>query len=182
MIRICRWKFDGEGDKGMKLLAVTITILLSLYILCLHDSLRRAEVQCMDLARQLQDTVTALHAAQEEILWLESMAEDFTTLDIQRVVATGYAPLDPGAKNGMCYEGNPNVTASGEPTQPLITIAAGQDIPFGSWVWLEHFGWRRVDDRGGKIKPGHVDVCFPTRAEALEWGRKEILMIVPGWE
>lgn len=166
----------------MKRILSTALVAIALYALSMYDAMRQAEKRCIELAGQLQDTVTALHEAHGEILRLESMKDDFTTLNIQRVVATGYAPLDPAAKNGMCYQGDPAVTASGEPTQPLITIAAGQDIPFGSWVWLEHFGWRRVDDRGGKIKPGHVDVCFPTRAEALEWGRKEILMIVPGWE
>jgi len=165
----------------MKRILSAAFVALVLYTLHLHDTALRAQTACTEIAAQLQDTVTALHQAQDEILWLESMAEDFTTLDIQRVVATGYAPLDPEAKNGMCYQGNPNVTASGEPTQPLITIAAGPDLPFGTWVWLEGFGWRRVDDRGSRIKPGHVDICFPTRAEALEWGRREILMVVPGW-
>jgi 3D (Asp-Asp-Asp) domain-containing protein len=167
--------------ENMKRPLITLAILWGLFTLHLHYDARRAHEAFVELAVQLQDTVTALHQAQDEILWLESMAEDFTTLDIQRVVATGYAPLDPEAKNGMCYQGNPNVTASGEPTQPLITIAAGPDLPFGTWVWLEGFGWRRVDDRGSRIKPGHVDICFPTRAEALEWGRREILMVVPGW-
>ena len=113
----------------MKRILSTALVAIALYALSMYDAMRQAEKRCIELAVQLQDTVTALHEAHEEILRLESMKDDFTTLNIQRVVATGYAPLDPEAKNGMCYQGNPNVTASGEPTQPLITIAAGPDLP-----------------------------------------------------
>lgn len=94
------------------------------------------------------------------------------------VVATGYAPLDPKAVKGVCYSGDPYVTASGRKTTPGITIAAAKRIPFGTWVWLEGFGWRRVDDRGKKITKGRIDICFHTRKEAIEWGKRKVRMYI----
>lgn len=95
------------------------------------------------------------------------------------MVATGYAPLDPKAIKGMCYSGDPTVTASGKRTTPGITIAAPKHIPFGTWVHLQGIGWRRVDDRGKRITGNKIDICFHTRKEALQWGRRKIKVHIP---
>ena len=101
---------------------------------------------------------------------------------IRRVAkTTGYAPLDPKAVRGMCYSGDPKITASGQQVMPDVTIAADRSIPFGTWIWIDSLGWRRVDDRGGAIKGGRLDICFATRAEALEWGvkHKTVVIVMP---
>jgi len=95
------------------------------------------------------------------------------------MVATGYAPLDPKAIKGMCYSGDPTVTASGKRTTPGITIAAPKHIPFGTWVHLQGIGWRRVDDRGKRITGNKIDICFHTRQEALRWGRRKVKVHIP---
>lgn len=95
------------------------------------------------------------------------------------MVATGYAPLDPKAIKGMCYSGDPTVTASGKRTTPGITIAAPKHIPFGTWVHLQGIGWRRVDDRGKRITGNKIDICFHTRKAALQWGRRKIKVHIP---
>ena len=94
-------------------------------------------------------------------------------------VTTGYAPLDPKAVRGMCFSGDPKITASGRKTDPAVTIAAGPRIPFGTWLWIDTIGWRRVDDRGSRIQGDRIDICFATRAEALAWGRRKVLVVVP---
>ena len=43
-------------------------------------------------------------------------------------IATGYAPLDPGAVCGMCYSGDPTVTASGRETKPGVTVAVDKSM------------------------------------------------------
>jgi len=96
--------------------------------------------------------------------------------------ATAYAPLDPQAVEGVCYAGDPNVTASGMPIEPGISVAAGPDIPFGTWLWIEGLGWRRVDDRGGAIRDGSIDICMITREEAIRFGRRKVTVIIPKWE
>ena len=96
--------------------------------------------------------------------------------------ATAYAPLDPAAVRGMCYSGDPRVTASGRRTEPGLTMAAPRHIPFGAWALVEDVGWRRVDDRGWKIRGKRIDLCFLTRQEALRWGRRKVrvLFIIEG--
>ena len=90
--------------------------------------------------------------------------------------ATAYAPLDPAAVRGMCYSGDPHITASGKRTDTKRTVAAPRHIPFGTWLFIEAVGLRRVDDRGGKIKGKRIDLCLPTRREALRWGRRKVLV------
>ena len=93
-------------------------------------------------------------------------------------VATGYAPLDPKAVRGVCYSGNPKITASGVLTTPGVSVATSKEIPFGTWLWITGVGFRRVDDRGGKIKGNKIDICFHTKKEALEWGKKKVRVII----
>ncbi len=92
---------------------------------------------------------------------------------------TAYAPLDPAAVKGICFSGDPRVTASGKWTTPGLTIAAPKTIPFGTWVHLQGIGWRRVDDRGGKIRGNRLDLCVQTRSDALRWGRRKIRVHIP---
>ena len=94
---------------------------------------------------------------------------------------TGYAPLDPKAVKGMCYAGDPAITASGRKTKPGITIAASKKIPFGTLIYIPTLGWRTVEDRGGKIKGNRIDVCFTTREEAIAWGvqNHEVYILFP---
>ena len=99
--------------------------------------------------------------------------------EIHTWTATAYAPLDPDAVEGVCYAGDPNVTASGMPIEPGISVAAGPSVPFGTWLWIEGLGWRRVDDRGAAIRDGRIDICMITRQAALDFGRQEVLVIIP---
>ena len=50
---------------------------------------------------------------------------------------------------------------------PGETVAAA--LPFGTVLWIEGIGLRRVNDRG--VGPGRVDVVTETRAQAFEIGR-----------
>jgi len=47
---------------------------------------------------------------------------------------------------------------------------------------VEDVGWRRVDDRGGRIRGKRIDLCFLTRQDALRWGRRKVrvLFIIEG--
>lgn len=97
---------------------------------------------------------------------------------IEEYTATGYAPLDPQAVRGMCFSGDPGVTASGRRTEPGVTVAVPKSIPFGTWLYIEGVGWRRADDRGGRIKGQRLDICFQTRKEALRWGVRKVKVII----
>lgn len=101
------------------------------------------------------------------------------TVQPMTVVATGYAPLDPNAKEGVCYSGDPKVTASGSKTKPMRTIAADKSIPFGTRIMLEGFdAIFVVEDRGGRIKGNRIDICFATQDEAIKFGKKKLAAVI----
>nr|WP_320010442.1 3D domain-containing protein [uncultured Desulfobulbus sp.] len=58
------------------------------------------------------------------------------------------------------------------------TIAADtRYYPFGTRMYVEGYGWGRVEDRGGAIKgPNRIDLYFDSHQDALEWGRKKSLV------
>ncbi|MBM9615996.1 3D domain-containing protein [Desulfobulbus rhabdoformis] len=60
------------------------------------------------------------------------------------------------------------------------TIAADTKYyPFGTRMYVEGYGWGRVEDRGGAIKgPNRIDLFFDSHQEALGWGRtKKVVRI-----
>lgn len=122
------------------------------------------------------------HGQEISAVIAEERGREVQGFKVESWEATGYAPLDPNAVNGICYSGDPNITAAGEPVYPGITVAAGPDIPFGTWLWVEGFGWRRVDDRGGKVGNKQLDICFATRDEAVTFGRQKVIVVIPEWE
>jgi 3D (Asp-Asp-Asp) domain-containing protein len=89
---------------------------------------------------------------------------------------TAYAPLDTRAQEGVCYSGNRHVTASGRRTTPGISVAMDKNIPFGTWVYIFGIGLRRVDDRGGDIGKGKIDLCVWTQEQAYSIGRRKALV------
>lgn len=90
---------------------------------------------------------------------------------------TAYAPLDPLAVEGVCYSGDPNVTASGGSPVPYQTVAASREFEFGQRLWVEGVGVVEVNDRGGAIGAGNLDLVLPTKADALQFGRRELRVI-----
>ena len=128
-----------------------------------------------------------LEEYQEEILRLNSKVTELeerieTFLDKWNVAVfeiTAYAPLDPRAVKGMCYSGDPRVTASGARTTPGVTIAAGPLMPFGTKVYIQGHGWREVQDRGGMIGNNNIDIAVDTLEEAYRIGRQKAVVV---WE
>jgi len=66
------------------------------------------------------------------------------------------------------------MTASGTMARPG-TIAADTSVyPFGTIMYVEGYGYGRVEDRGGKVKGQHIDLYFRSHKQALNWGRRHV--------
>ncbi|SDH33788.1 3D (Asp-Asp-Asp) domain-containing protein [Alteribacillus persepolensis] len=70
------------------------------------------------------------------------------------------------------------VTATGinlkaNPDQKVISVDPNV-IPLGTEVHVEGYGTAVAGDTGGAIKGNKIDVFFPSRSEALQWGRKDV--------
>ena len=47
-------------------------------------------------------------------------------------------------------------------------------IPLGSKLYVEGYGYGLAIDTGGLIKGKRIDLFFPTREEALKWGKRKV--------
>lgn len=168
------------------LLATTFVILLFYALVFFHLSMAwqneatRAGIDKV-IQRQAADRqkLEQLELQKEELQErLDQLLEIFGQVEIKDFTVTAYAPLDPAAIEGICYSGDPNVTASGGRPIPGETVAAGPSIPFGSRVWIEGVGIRTVNDRGGRITDNHLDLAVASRKEAFEWGRQTVRAVV----
>lgn len=72
------------------------------------------------------------------------------------------------------------VTASGAQARPGTLAADGSRYPFGTVMRIPGYGLGVVEDRGGAITGNHIDLYFRSHREALEWGRKRVVVTL--WE
>jgi len=87
------------------------------------------------------------------------------------VTSTAYTPYDSGSITASGY----NIQAN--PNMKLIAVDP-RVIPLGSKVWVEGYGVAIAGDTGGAIKGHKIDVLLPTKAQALQWGRRTVKIIV----
>lgn len=186
-------------SKGEALLGlITLTVLLGIVIgiaiqlkdpdnLDVEESLPSAEIPDYSQSLEaLEGQVDYLKQKMEEMQdriqdirdGLDSLLETFDIAQSDTYTITAYAPLDPSAVYGLDYIGDPTITASGDRPIPGQTVAAAKDIPFGTMVWIEGVGVRTVNDRGGAIKRGRLDLCMATKEEALQFGRQRRKVII----
>ena len=176
--------------KGELLKAIAVlTLSAAVFVLSLSNVKLKAEIKELwfkhDIARQEIESLYKaryrlegeLRRLQDEGIKVNIEIEDIFPDARQTIMeVTAYAPLDPAAVEGMCYSGDPAVTASGEAPVPGETVAAA--LPFGTVLWIEGIGIRRVNDRGGRIRDDCIDLVMATREEALKFGRQKRRVVV----
>lgn len=170
-------------------MAIILTILLIISVLALNRVIENNRVEDIDVMITNEQVVEVL---KQEIKTLreenakyreqntelnEQLKEFMDKFTIAVFEVSDYAPLDPQAIEGMCYSGDPSITASGAKVVPGVTVAAGPEIPFGTKIWIEGVGWRTVQDRGKRITEGKLDIAVWTRREAFKWGRRKVKVI-----
>lgn len=175
-------------------LLIYLVVLLALFLLAGYLIQAYAELRDENdaLRRELgqaHDTIFLLQA-ENHLVWdildqqsieqelVEAMQRWLEEWEVVEKETTGYAPLCPDAQEGMCFEGDRTITASGAPVVVGQTVAAGPDIEFGSRVWIEGHGFRTVQDRGGAVGNGQLDIAMNSVAEAMRYGRQNRLVVV----
>lgn len=165
---------------SLTIYTISITLLLE-RIVNLEEELKNHGIKIENNSLKIDKLVTDIDNISdkmEEYLKLTQPIKDgldkfLNKFGIEIMEITAYSPFD--GIEGMCYEGNPNVTASGEPPVAGETVAS--TLPFGTKIWIEGFGFRRVNDRGGAIGENKVDVVVENRYEAFAWGRRQRVVI-----
>jgi len=64
------------------------------------------------------------------------------------------------------------VTASGTTAKRGTIAADAKSFPLGARLVVPGYGTGVVEDVGGAIRGKHLDVWFPSHAEAMRWGRR----------
>jgi uncharacterized protein YabE (DUF348 family)/3D (Asp-Asp-Asp) domain-containing protein len=89
----------------------------------------------------------------------------------RRIVAevTGYTPGDAGV-NHTC--------ATGAYATHGVVAVDPHVIPLGTHVFIPGYGYAIAADTGGAIKGNRIDLCFDTRDECIQWGRRTVTVII----
>jgi peptidoglycan DL-endopeptidase CwlO len=136
-----------------------------------------ATVAALDQARHEQEAAYASLRAQQHsnssrISSLESQARQLAAVPASpgqppslggrtlTVLATGYAL---GGR-----------TSSGVPVGYGIVAVDPSVIPLGTHMTIPGYGEGVAADTGGAVAGAHIDLWFPTRAEALVWGSRTV--------
>lgn len=65
-------------------------------------------------------------------------------------------------------------TASGTMARPGTIAADTKIYPLGTVIYVDGYGYGRVEDRGGGIKGNHIDLFFRSHKQAQAWGRRTV--------
>ncbi|MBX3119485.1 MAG: G5 domain-containing protein [Fimbriimonadaceae bacterium] len=65
-------------------------------------------------------------------------------------------------------------TATGQKAEMGVAAVDPSVIPLGTVLYIEGYGMALACDKGSAIKGYKIDLCFPTRAAALKFGRKKV--------
>jgi 3D (Asp-Asp-Asp) domain-containing protein len=82
-------------------------------------------------------------------------------------VASGYSANDPA-------QGTNNVTATGKEAGVGVIAVDPDVIPLGTRIEIKDMGFFTAEDTGGKIKGNRIDICFDSKKEAREFGKKGV--------
>lgn len=91
-------------------------------------------------------------------------------------IATGYCSCS------SCCGISTGITASGAKAQANHTVAMPKAYSFGTKIEIKNLGKFVVEDRGGAINGNKLDIYFNTHQEALNWGRRTVLVRVMEYE
>ncbi len=84
------------------------------------------------------------------------------------VLASAYAP---GAGAGY-------ITATGKKARKGIIAVDPRVIPLGTKIYVTDYGYGVAADTGGAIKGNRIDLCFDTRREAVNWGKRRVIIYI----
>ncbi len=70
------------------------------------------------------------------------------------------------------------ITASGKKVRENHTLACPRGYAFGTKIHIEGMGTYVCEDRGGAIKGNKFDIYMKTKAEAFDFGRRNLVAYV----
>ncbi len=92
--------------------------------------------------------------------------------NILDITATAYGPgtADNGHWGDYDYFGNP--------LKPGVVAVDPNVIAMGTKLWIPGYGYGVANDQGSAIKGNRIDLFFPSRQDALDYGIKDVKVYV----
>lgn len=98
---------------------------------------------------------------------------DRTENEWENYILTAYCSCE------KCCGKSDGITASGTIATPGRTVAVDtNNIPYGTTVEIDGFGTYVAEDCGGAIKGNQIDIYFENHEDALDFGKKELKVII----
>ena len=97
----------------------------------------------------------------------------FTFSNTLVMEATAYT-LDPRCTGRQPSDPLFGITASGMRAQVGVVAVDTNVIPFHTRLYIEGYGFAVAGDRGGSIRGNRIDLFMDSRAEALQFGRRNL--------
>lgn len=180
-------KVKTEALRLPILIVVLGYIVVSLYsqvqlrseVKTLQTQLAIEQDKVLKVQKERQDDLTKFGEiiAEKDAYILELFYNKLEEKNVIRAEVTSYAPLDPDAVEGMCYSGDPSITATGTTVRYGVAAADFSKLPAGTVLEIPGYGIAVVEDTGSALRKhdGYaIDVFMPTREEAFAWGRQHL--------
>lgn len=115
-----------------------------------------------DRAIQDEEVIDQLQTAADENALPDGLTKEYAGEFLCTAYCTEEYPHICGTGDG--------ITASGQPIQADVTVAADQTLlPYGTVLYIEGVGVRVVQDKGAGVQGYHLDVAVDTHENALAW-------------
>lgn len=111
---------------------------------------------------EVSKPIAVAEAEEVEISEKETPTEEWESLGTYTI--TAYCPCEI-----CCGQWADGITASGEPATEGVTIAASNELEFGTVVRIDGHEYT-VQDRGRAITGNRMDLYFENHDDALAWG------------
>lgn len=166
--------------RSAALLMLTFAILgwvRASYTLSQVWTLRNDLQECQKHEKVASSALSALSRSHENVL---DATNQVGAMDSQtwgrRFKVTQYVP----SAGGINAWGDGKHTATRWKADPKARIVAVDPtlIPYGSWLWIEGFGWYNAQDCGEAIKGYRIDLMQASLKQAKTFGRQERFVIV----
>lgn len=90
-----------------------------------------------------------------------------------KVITMHASAYDPSAGRGRNATFR---TATGLKAQYGVVATDPRVIPMGTKLFVEGYGFAMAADKGSAIKGNRIDLCYPTRAQCMQFGRKKVVV------
>lgn len=114
---------------------------------------------------------------------VRTVTKDGITFGAKRVIEATLTAYYAGVQSTGKEEDHPlyGITYTGTTVKEGRTVAVDPDvIPFGWWIYIEGYGFRRAEDKGSGVRGNWVDIYYDSLEMAESFGKKKGTVYIIG--